>query len=355
MLSDRKAPAPRTVHSARARRELLLAAVADAPFTPVQELSDRFGVSAVTVRSDLRYLEARGRLQRVRGGAVPVTAPGRRGRGADAVPAAPTAPTAPTAPSSPTHPIVSPVRPGSGAGPAVNAMGQLSVVPAVHPALAMLAARLVEPGDVLGLDTSPVGAETAAALARRVVDGELADLTVLTPSVVVAAVLSTAASVRTWLPGGSVSWPSGALDGTFDDDLADSAAIQASAGAGPSLAVVAVHLRGDGRLVLADGASPAIAQLAAQARRVVAVLAGPAPTDTAAGGAPGPVPPASLQAGSVQAGSVQAGSVQADLDQPGLVQPDLVLTDVPPDSPSGRLLARHHRAVLRPDVEAPRS
>lgn len=330
MLSDRKAPAPRTVHSARARRELLLAAVADAPFTPVQELSDRFGVSAVTVRSDLRYLEAHGRLRRVRGGAVPVAAPGR-GRAGD-VSRSPAAPAVGTSSSAST---------GTAPSPAVNAMGGLAVVPAVHPALAMLAARLVEPGDVLGLDASAIGAETAAALTRRVLDGELADLTVLTPSVVVAAVLSGAASIRTRLPGGDVSWPSGALDGTFDapfDGPADGAFDGAgagsgdrSAGGGCSLALLAVHLRADGRLVLADGGSPAIPQLVARARRVVAVLADPA-------GATGP-----------------AAAGGATGVRPDPVQPDLVLTDVPPDSPPGRLLAQHHRAVLRPDVEGPDS
>lgn len=40
-------------------------------FTRVTELARRFGVSTVTVRSDLSSLEAYGRLRRVRGGAVP--------------------------------------------------------------------------------------------------------------------------------------------------------------------------------------------------------------------------------------------------------------------------------------------
>lgn len=44
--------------------------VDDEGFASVQELSDRFGVSTVTVRSDLDLLEAEGGLQRVRGGAV---------------------------------------------------------------------------------------------------------------------------------------------------------------------------------------------------------------------------------------------------------------------------------------------
>ena len=43
-------------------------------FTRVSELAERFGVSEVTVRADLAALEIRGRLRRVRGGAVPASA-----------------------------------------------------------------------------------------------------------------------------------------------------------------------------------------------------------------------------------------------------------------------------------------
>jgi DeoR family transcriptional regulator, aga operon transcriptional repressor len=42
-----------------------------AGFVRVAELADRFGVSLVTVRSDLGSLESAGRIRRVRGGAVP--------------------------------------------------------------------------------------------------------------------------------------------------------------------------------------------------------------------------------------------------------------------------------------------
>jgi DeoR family transcriptional regulator of aga operon len=44
--------------------------VDDEGFASVQELSERFGVSTVTVRADLDHLQAAGGLQRVRGGAV---------------------------------------------------------------------------------------------------------------------------------------------------------------------------------------------------------------------------------------------------------------------------------------------
>ncbi|MET0834858.1 MAG: DeoR family transcriptional regulator, partial [Actinomycetota bacterium] len=43
----------------------------DEGFARVSDLAGRFGVSAVTVRADLTALEARARVRRVRGGAVP--------------------------------------------------------------------------------------------------------------------------------------------------------------------------------------------------------------------------------------------------------------------------------------------
>jgi DeoR family transcriptional regulator, aga operon transcriptional repressor len=43
----------------------------DEGFARVTDLAGRFGVSAVTVRADLTALEARARVRRVRGGAVP--------------------------------------------------------------------------------------------------------------------------------------------------------------------------------------------------------------------------------------------------------------------------------------------
>ncbi len=47
--------------------------VESAGFTRVTDLAGHFGVSTVTVRSDLAALEALGQLRRVRGGAVPVS------------------------------------------------------------------------------------------------------------------------------------------------------------------------------------------------------------------------------------------------------------------------------------------
>lgn len=54
------------------RRETILDVLADSGSVTVSELSDRFGVSPVTVRKDLDRLEERHLLRRVRGGAVPV-------------------------------------------------------------------------------------------------------------------------------------------------------------------------------------------------------------------------------------------------------------------------------------------
>ena len=53
------------------RRERMLAEIKEREFVRVGELSSRFGVSEVTVRGDLDSLAARGKVHRVRGGAIP--------------------------------------------------------------------------------------------------------------------------------------------------------------------------------------------------------------------------------------------------------------------------------------------
>jgi len=53
------------------RRERMLAEIKEREFVRVGELSTRFGVSEVTVRGDLDSLAARGKVHRVRGGAIP--------------------------------------------------------------------------------------------------------------------------------------------------------------------------------------------------------------------------------------------------------------------------------------------
>jgi DeoR family transcriptional regulator of aga operon len=62
---------------AEARRERLLALVAEEGFVRVADASEMFGVSEVTLRSDLSALEAAGALRRVHGGAMAVRGEGR--------------------------------------------------------------------------------------------------------------------------------------------------------------------------------------------------------------------------------------------------------------------------------------
>ena len=63
---EKKAPVPPTL-----RRERMLAEIREREFVRVGELSSRFGVSEMTVRADLDSLAARGKVHRVRGGAIP--------------------------------------------------------------------------------------------------------------------------------------------------------------------------------------------------------------------------------------------------------------------------------------------
>jgi DeoR family transcriptional regulator of aga operon len=58
------------VPQSQRRREQILNVVLSQEFVTVHDLSDRFGVSIVTVRSDLDELAERGQLRRVRGGAI---------------------------------------------------------------------------------------------------------------------------------------------------------------------------------------------------------------------------------------------------------------------------------------------
>jgi len=53
------------------RRDRMLAVIRQQAFVRVKELSDRFGISEVTVRNDLAALADRGRIYRIRGGAIP--------------------------------------------------------------------------------------------------------------------------------------------------------------------------------------------------------------------------------------------------------------------------------------------
>jgi DeoR family transcriptional regulator of aga operon len=65
------------VISLNERRDRMLALIRERQFIPVGELSDRFGISEVTVRSDLAALAEQGHIQRIRGGAIPFIDPGQ--------------------------------------------------------------------------------------------------------------------------------------------------------------------------------------------------------------------------------------------------------------------------------------
>ncbi len=58
---------------AELRQERIAGLVQDHGFVRVVDLATRFQVSTVTIRSDLQLLEARGKLHRIRGGAVPAS------------------------------------------------------------------------------------------------------------------------------------------------------------------------------------------------------------------------------------------------------------------------------------------
>ena len=57
------------------RRRQMLATVKSRSFMRVSELGDMFGISTVTVRSDLEALARDGQVQRIRGGAIPLVTP----------------------------------------------------------------------------------------------------------------------------------------------------------------------------------------------------------------------------------------------------------------------------------------
>jgi DeoR family transcriptional regulator of aga operon len=63
--------------AATVRRDRMLAVIKQRDFIRVGELSERFGVSEVTIRSDLDALASRGEVHRIHGGAIPRTVPER--------------------------------------------------------------------------------------------------------------------------------------------------------------------------------------------------------------------------------------------------------------------------------------
>jgi DeoR family transcriptional regulator, aga operon transcriptional repressor len=121
----------------RLRREQMLAVIKEHEFVHVGDLSERFGVSEVTVRTDLDALARRGQVHRVRGGAIPRLTPRQEQAFEHSV--------------------------GSFAAEKV-AIGQA-------------AAALITDGETVLIDVGTTAAAAARALAAR---GELADVVVFT-------------------------------------------------------------------------------------------------------------------------------------------------------------------------------
>jgi DeoR family transcriptional regulator, aga operon transcriptional repressor len=72
-MGERADDAERHQPLAEVRQDRMAGIILDEGFARVTDLAGRFGVSAVTVRADLTALEARARVRRVRGGAVPLS------------------------------------------------------------------------------------------------------------------------------------------------------------------------------------------------------------------------------------------------------------------------------------------
>jgi DeoR family transcriptional regulator of aga operon len=147
---------------AELRQERIAGVVVAAGFLRVTELADRFGVSVVTVRSDLAALEAVGRVRRVRGGAVPAGSPRNE------------------------PPLELAARENE----------------AQKAAVAAYAASLVHPGQVVILD---VGSTTTAIALKLVKRRELHDVTVVTSGLNVALALEPASDrISVLVTGGMV-------------------------------------------------------------------------------------------------------------------------------------------------------
>ena len=146
------------------RRQAILQLLHEQGRVMVADLSQRFGVSEVTVRGDLQSLARQGKLIRTHGGAVPVAAP------------------------SPAEPLLDDLR--------------LERRQRQHPEekslIGVAAAALVEEGDAIYLD----GSSTALAIARHLTDRRF--ITVLTSGLAVARELMDAPGITVVLPGGTI-------------------------------------------------------------------------------------------------------------------------------------------------------
>ncbi|GAB3863421.1 DeoR family transcriptional regulator [Dactylosporangium cerinum] len=180
------------------RRAQILADAREQGGVSLRELSHRFAVSIPTIRRDLSALADQGLVQRVHGGAVAVRARAERGpvRMRTAV----------------THPpasVPAPVENAAGAGVAGAGVAGAGVAGEVYVARPVLspaeAAALVTPGMAVGVS----GGSAAVRLAELLDD--VADLTVVTPVVAIAAAVRNRATVVVLV--GGVRTPSGSHAG----------------------------------------------------------------------------------------------------------------------------------------------
>lgn len=140
----------------------------------VSDLSERFGVSAVTIRKDLDSLERRSLLRRIRGGAV----------------------------------VAAPVEEGAFAE-------RLHRNAAEKKAVARMAAQLVRDGDVVAIDSSTTAFFLMLELLTR------RDLIVVTNSLRGATLLSDESNATVVMPGGIVRRASNSTSGPIGDVLRD--------------------------------------------------------------------------------------------------------------------------------------
>lgn len=143
------------------RRAVILERLVRDEHVSTSELSSELAVSSVTIRTDLKVLEQRGWLRRVHGGAVPAS------------------------------PVVE-----------TRHDARRSVDPAAKRAMARAARGLIEPGMVVILD---VGTSTLALAELLATDASLADVTVVTNGLRIAAALEPALPrLEVYLTGGSL-------------------------------------------------------------------------------------------------------------------------------------------------------
>lgn len=202
------------------RRERLAALVHDAGFASVADAAARLGVSEVTIRTDLRALEARGLVRRVHGGAVRTAS----------------------------------VREAPVEATAERDAGRKR-------AIGVAAAGLVTSGSSLFLDVGSTAQAVATALVAR---EELQDVVVITNGLSVALALEPAVPRFTVLVTGGTLRP-------LQHSLVDSLALGALRGLHADLAILGCTGVADGRVTNVNLPEAAVkrAMLEAAARRVL--------------------------------------------------------------------------------------